>query len=55
MILPKGGMAIILVEQYFEFARDLADRFILLERGEVVMAGGPKELEGDEVRDRMAI
>ena len=51
----RGDMAIVLVEQYFEFARDLADRFILLERGEVVMAGGPKELEGDDVRDRMAI
>ena len=51
----RGDMAIVLVEQYFEFARDLADRFILLERGEVVMAGGAKELEGDEVRDRMAI
>ena len=51
----RGDMAIVLVEQYFEFARDLADRFILLERGEVVMSGGPKELEGDTVRDRMAI
>ena len=51
----RGDMAIVLVEQYFDFARELADRFVLLERGEVVMAGGPKELEGDAVRDRMAI
>ena len=51
----RGDMAIVLVEQYFEFARELADSFILLERGEVVMSGGPKELEGDTVRDRMAI
>ena len=51
----RGDMAIVLVEQYFEFARELADTFILLERGEVVMSGGPKELEGDTVRDRMAI
>ncbi|HMO30720.1 urea ABC transporter ATP-binding subunit UrtE [Enterovirga sp.] len=51
----RGDMAIVLVEQYFEFARELADRFILLERGEVVMSGGRKELEGDDVRDRMAI
>ena len=32
----RGDMAILLVEQYFEFARDLADRFIVMERGEVV-------------------
>ena len=51
----RGDMAIVLVEQYFDFARELADRFVLLERGEVVMAGGPKGLEGDAVRDRMAI
>ena len=51
----RGDMAILLVEQYFEFARDLADRFILLERGEVVASGGPAELAGDDVRVRMAI
>jgi urea transport system ATP-binding protein len=48
-------MAILLVEQYFEFARDLADRFIVLERGSVVAEGGKAELEGDDVRARMAI
>ena len=51
----RGDMAILLVEQYFEFARDLADRFILMERGEVIVAGGKAELEGDDVRRRMAI
>jgi urea transport system ATP-binding protein len=51
----RGDMAILLVEQYFEFARDLADRFILMERGEVVLAGGNAELQGDHVRRRMAI
>ena len=51
----RGDMAILLVEQYFEFARDLADRFILMERGEVVVAGGQAELQGDDVRRRMAI
>ena len=51
----RGDMAIVLVEQYFEFARDLADRFILLERGEVVAAGGRDDLQGDAIRDRMAI
>ena len=35
----KGDMAIVLVEQYFDFAKELADRFIVLERGEVVEFG----------------
>ena len=51
----SGKMAILLVEQYFDFARDLADRFVVMERGEVVMAGGAAELEGDDVRNRLAI
>ena len=48
-------MAILLVEQYFDFARELADRFIVLERGEVVMAGTDADLKGDDVRSRIAI
>ncbi|MEP9368132.1 urea ABC transporter ATP-binding subunit UrtE [Xanthobacter sp. VNH20] len=51
----KGDMAIVLVEQYFEFARDLADRFILMERGEVVASGDRSGLDGDDVRRLMAI
>lgn len=35
----QGNMAIVLVEQYFEFAYDLADRFVILRRGEVMMQG----------------
>ncbi|MGA0531791.1 urea ABC transporter ATP-binding subunit UrtE [Hansschlegelia sp. KR7-227] len=50
----KGGMAIVLVEQYFDFAQELADRFIVMERGEVVEAGDAKALEGDDVRQRLA-
>jgi len=51
----KGDMAIVLVEQYFDFARELADRFVVMERGEVVEAGDRKALEGDDVRRRLAI
>ena len=50
----KGGMAILLVEQYFDFARDLADRFVVMERGEIIEAGGRAALEGDDVRQRLA-
>ena len=51
----KGEMAILLVEQYFDFARELADSFIVLERGEVVMSGSGADLAGDDVRNRIAI
>lgn len=51
----QGEMAILLVEQYFDFARELADTFVVLERGEVVMAGTGKDLAGDDVRNRIAI
>jgi urea transport system ATP-binding protein len=51
----RGDMAIVLVEQYFDFARDLADSFILMERGEVVARGDKSGLDGDEVRRLMAI
>jgi urea transport system ATP-binding protein len=51
----KGHLSIVLVEQYFEFARDLADRFVVMERGEIVEAGTNEGLQGDEVRNRLAI
>jgi len=51
----KGEMAILLVEQYFDFARELADSFVVLERGEVVMSGGRADLQGEDVRKRIAI
>ena len=51
----RKDMAILLVEQYFDFARELADRFVVMERGEVVQHGGRSALEGDDVRQRLAI
>ena len=51
----QGTMAIILVEQYFEFARDLADRFAVMDRGEVVMAGLRTELDETEVRRHLTV
>jgi len=50
----RKDMAILLVEQYFDFARDLADRFVVMERGEIVHQGDRAALEGDDVRQRLA-
>jgi urea transport system ATP-binding protein len=51
----RKDMAILLVEQYFDFARDLADRFVVMERGEIVQHGDHAALEGNDVRQRLAI
>jgi urea transport system ATP-binding protein len=46
----KGGLAILLVEQYFDFARDLADRYVVMDRGRIVLSGARGEMEEAEVR-----
>ena len=51
----RGGMAIVLVEQYFEFARDLADRFLVLDRGEVVARGTRDQMDDDDVRRHLVV
>ena len=51
----KGTMAILLVEQYFDFARDLADRYAVLDRGEVVIAGTKAEVDPEAVRAKIAV
>ena len=51
----RGDMAILLVEQYFEFARDLADTFAVMERGEIVMAGERSEMDEDRIRANMSV
>ncbi|MEM0991214.1 MAG: urea ABC transporter ATP-binding subunit UrtE [Pseudomonadota bacterium] len=43
----RGDMAIVLVEQYFSFAYDIADRFCVLERGAVKMSGAKADLDRD--------
>lgn len=54
--LRQGGkMAIVLVEQYFEFARDLADTFAVLDRGQVVLAGSRDDMNEAHVRNHLAV
>jgi urea transport system ATP-binding protein len=50
-LIERGNIAILLVEQYFDFARGLADHFAVLDRGEVVLAGrGTDMVEADVSR-----
>jgi urea transport system ATP-binding protein len=51
----KGDMAIVLVEQYFEFARDLADRYVVLNRGEIVLDGVIGEMDEADVRRHLTV
>ncbi|HSI42497.1 MAG TPA: urea ABC transporter ATP-binding subunit UrtE [Xanthobacteraceae bacterium] len=51
----KGDIAIILVEQYFDFAKELADEFAVMDRGAVVLTGDSVALEDPDVRNRIAV
>ena len=51
----QGDMAIVLVEQYFEFARDLADSYAVMDRGQIVLSGTRAEMVETDVRRRLAV
>ena len=51
----SGDMAILLVEQYFEFTQRLADRFAVLNRGEVVASGAADRLGDENVRRYLTV
>jgi len=51
----KGTMAIVVVEQYFEWARDLADDYAVMDRGAVVLAGERKDMVEADVRKRLSV
>jgi urea transport system ATP-binding protein len=51
----RGGMAIILVEQYFEFARDLCDTYAVMDRGQVVLSGLKTEMNEADVRRHLSV
>jgi urea transport system ATP-binding protein len=48
-------MAILLVEQYFDFARDLGQRLIVMERGDIVVNSSREDLDEDAVRRRLSV
>ncbi len=55
LLRDRGEMAILLVEQYFDFARDLADNYAVMDRGEVVLSGLGKDMEEEKVRKYIAV
>ncbi|MBS0512436.1 MAG: urea ABC transporter ATP-binding subunit UrtE [Proteobacteria bacterium] len=54
-LAETGEMAILLVEQYYDFARALADQYLLMERGEIVMRGSGADMDADGVRQALAV
>jgi urea transport system ATP-binding protein len=55
LLRARGDIAILLCEQYFDFARALADRFVVLSRGEVVASGTADRMDGEDVRRHLAV
>ncbi|MPL94889.1 High-affinity branched-chain amino acid transport ATP-binding protein LivF [bioreactor metagenome] len=51
----RGDIAIILVEQYFDFAHDLGDRFYVLKRGTVAMEGTKVSLTREALREVVSV
>ena len=55
MLAERKTMAIVLVEQYYDFAAELADQYLVMERGEIVMRGRGKDMVADGVKQRLSI
>jgi len=54
-LAASGEMAILLVEQYYDFARSLADQYLVMERGEIVKSGAGVDMERDGVKRLLAV
>ena len=55
MLANRGDMAILLCEQYYDFAEELADHYVVMERGEVLASGPGSEMQAKNVRSLVAI
>ena len=55
ILRQQGEMAIVLVEQYFDFARALADNYAVMDRGEVILSGRGDEMIEEDVRRHMTV
>lgn len=54
-LAARGDMAILLVEQYYDFAEALADRYVVMARGEIIRSGKGDTMQADGVRELLAI
>ena len=54
-LAQRGDMAILLVEQFYDFAAELADSYLVMSRGEIVQRGAGSAMEADGVRGLVAI
>jgi urea transport system ATP-binding protein len=54
-LAKRGNMAILLVEQYFEFARDLAASYLVMQRGEIVLSGRREDMDETAVRSYLTV
>jgi urea transport system ATP-binding protein len=54
-LAASGDMAILLVEQYYDFARSLADQYIVMERGEILKRGAGADMDKDGVKGLLAV
>jgi urea transport system ATP-binding protein len=55
LLRSRGTMAIVLVEQYFDFARELAQTMVVMDRGDVVLSGRREDLDEADVRRRLSV
>jgi len=55
LLRSRGAMAILLVEQYYDFARELADTLAVMDRGDIVLSGAPGTLDEGVVRRRLSV
>jgi urea transport system ATP-binding protein len=54
-LAARGDMSILLVEQYYDFAKSLADQYLVMERGEILKRGRGEDMERDGVRELLAV
>ncbi len=54
-LAATGEMAILLCEQYYDFARSLADQYLVMERGEIIARGAGADMERDRVKALLAV
>ena len=55
MLAGRGTMAILLVEQYYDFAQELADDYLVMQRGQFIARGAGADMQADGVRELVAI